>query len=193
MSWLPSTVLTILLQVVSNAALCSSCGISFTLSIRIALPISLATMIPSIMHNPLLNAMIRFQYMAKEWHLLFWLLSARVKLASLSLPLPLSLSPSLSLSLSLSLPLPLTPSLSLPIFLSLPLSLPLSPPPSLSPRVRTHPGKSGKYWNLLIRISGLECTWIPSKVLESTGIWAYFWCGYSAMFYLWCSLNYVNS
>ena len=37
-------------------------------------------------------------------------------------------------------------------------------------RVRTHPGKPGKYWNLIIRIPGLECTGILSKVLENTGI-----------------------
>ena len=41
-------------------------------------------------------------------------------------------------------------------------------------RVRTHPGKPGKYWNLIIRIPGLEYTGILSKVLENTGIRAYF-------------------
>ena len=37
-------------------------------------------------------------------------------------------------------------------------------------RVRTHPGKPGIYWNLTIRIPGLEYTGISSKVLENTGI-----------------------
>ena len=37
-------------------------------------------------------------------------------------------------------------------------------------RVRTDPGKPGKYWNLIIRIPGLEYTGISSKVLENTGI-----------------------
>ena len=37
-------------------------------------------------------------------------------------------------------------------------------------RVRTHPGKPGIYWNLIIRIPGLEYTGILSKVLENTGI-----------------------
>ena len=41
-------------------------------------------------------------------------------------------------------------------------------------RVRTHPGKPGKYWNLIIRIPGLEYTGILSEVLENTGILAYF-------------------
>ena len=31
-------------------------------------------------------------------------------------------------------------------------------------RVRTHPGKRGIYWNLIIRIPGLEYTGILSKV-----------------------------
>ena len=37
-------------------------------------------------------------------------------------------------------------------------------------RVRTDPGKPGKYWNLIIIIPGLEYTGISSKVLENTGI-----------------------
>ena len=37
-------------------------------------------------------------------------------------------------------------------------------------RVRTHPGKPGIYWNLIIGIPGLEYTGISSKVLENTGI-----------------------
>ena len=37
-------------------------------------------------------------------------------------------------------------------------------------RVRTHPGKPGIYWSLIIRIPGLEYTGILSKVLENTGI-----------------------
>ena len=37
-------------------------------------------------------------------------------------------------------------------------------------RVRTDPGKPGKYWNLIITIPGLEYTGISSKVLENTGI-----------------------
>ena len=37
-------------------------------------------------------------------------------------------------------------------------------------RVRTHPGKSGKYWNLIICIPGFEYTEILSKVLENNGI-----------------------
>ena len=37
-------------------------------------------------------------------------------------------------------------------------------------RVRTDPGKPGKYWNLIIKIPGLEYTGISSKVLENTGI-----------------------
>ena len=38
-------------------------------------------------------------------------------------------------------------------------------------RVRTHPGKPGKFWNLINRIPVLEYTvLISSKVLENTGI-----------------------
>ena len=37
-------------------------------------------------------------------------------------------------------------------------------------RVRTDPGKPGKYWNLIIRIPDLEYTGISAKVLENTGI-----------------------
>ena len=39
-----------------------------------------------------------------------------------------------------------------------------------SHRVRTHPGKPGIYWNLIIGIPGLKYTGISSKVLENTGI-----------------------
>ena len=42
--------------------------------------------------------------------------------------------------------------------------------PSNCYRVRTHPGEPGIYWNLIIRIPGLEYTGILSKVLENTGI-----------------------
>ena len=45
-----------------------------------------------------------------------------------------------------------------------------------------HPGKPGKYLNLIIRTEGLECTGISSKVLENTGIRAYFWCDFATMF-----------
>ena len=34
-------------------------------------------------------------------------------------------------------------------------------------RVRTHSGKPGKYWNLIITISGREYAGIPSKVLPA--------------------------
>ena len=49
-------------------------------------------------------------------------------------------------------------------------------------RVRTHPGKPGIYWNLIIGIPGLEYTGISSKVLENTGILAYVLCDFSTMF-----------
>ena len=60
----------------------------------------------------------------------------------------------------------------------------------LSHRVRTDPGKPGKYWNLIIIIPGLEYTGISSKVLKNTGIWACFWCDFSTMFIFVMPLSY---
>ena len=52
-------------------------------------------------------------------------------------------------------------------------------------RGRTHPGK---YWNIIIWIPGLVYTGISSKVLENTGIWAYFCAVFRPRLYLWCPL-----
>ena len=39
-----------------------------------------------------------------------------------------------------------------------------------------------KFWNLMIRISGLEYPATLSEALENTGLWAYFWCDFTTVF-----------
>ena len=56
-------------------------------------------------------------------------------------------------------------------------------------RVRTDPGKPGIYWNLIIRIPGLEYTGISSRVLENTGIGVFVLCDFSTLFIFVMLLN----
>ena len=48
--------------------------------------------------------------------------------------------------------------------------------------VHTHPVKPGAHLNLTLRIPDDEYSGISSKVLENTGISAYFWCNFFYLF-----------